>query len=182
MHVPLAIHAPDAAEGQRVTDNVSTRRLFHTILDAAGIAPPLDDADPNANVAGLSLLHASEGSADAEQGIAFSEAFPPSTFLNVLEHRSPAVVERLRLRQVRRAIYEGDHKLVLAESGIEALFDVADDPAETHDLAADQPALGAKLTEQINHFVQGINQPTDSRTAEVDAQIVEQLRALGYVE
>ncbi len=182
VHVPLVIHAPDAAEGQHVIENVSTRRLFHTILDAAHIAPPLDNADPNANVAELSLLNALDGKADAEQGIAFSEAFPPSTFLNVLEHRSPAVVERLRLRQVRRAIYAGDHKLVLAESGVEALFDVADDPAETRDLAADQPNVSAALADQIDAFVQGINQPTDSRTAEVDAQIVEQLRALGYVE
>ncbi len=182
VHVPLVIRAPDAAAGRRVTGNVSTRRLFHTILDAAGITPPLDDADPNANVAGLSLLNALDGKADAEQGIAFSEAFPPSTFLNVLEHRSPAVVELLRLRQVRRAIYEGDHKLVLAESGVEALFDVADDPAETHDLAADQPAVSAALADQIDAFVQGISQPLDTRTAEVDAQIVEQLRALGYVE
>ncbi len=70
---------------------------------------------------------------------------------------------------------------MLAESGIEALFDVADDPAETRDLAADQPALGAALAEKINSFVSNVGK-VKSRTAEVDAQIVEQLRALGYVE
>ncbi len=181
VHVPLVIHAPDAAAGKRISGNVSTRRLFHTILDAAKIAPPLDDADPNANVAGLSLLNALEGKADVENGIAFSEAFPPSMFLNVLAHRSPAVIERLRLRQVRRAIYEGDHKLVMAESGVEALFDIADDPAETRDLAAEQPDESAALAEKISAFVAGIGQ-VEQRTAEVDEQIVEQLRALGYVE
>ena len=86
VHVPLVIHAPDYEAGKRVTRNVSTRRLFHTILDMAGIAPPLDEADPNANVAGLSLINALNGATDVEGGLAFSEAFPPRTFLNV--HRT----------------------------------------------------------------------------------------------
>ncbi len=94
VHVPLIIHAPQFGydAGQRVRQNISTRRLFHTILDVAGIAPPLDERDPNADVARLSLINP-----DGEQGIAFSEAFPPHTFLQVLEHRRPRVVERLRL-------------------------------------------------------------------------------------
>ncbi|MFN8561371.1 MAG: sulfatase-like hydrolase/transferase [Anaerolineae bacterium] len=140
VHVPLAIHAPGYPEGGRAPHNVSTRRLFHTILDMAGIQPPLDESDPNADVRRLSLINAVNGAPDSEGGLAFSEAFPPSTFLNVLEHRSPAVIERLRLWQVRRAVYDGDHKLVAAENAVEGLFDLAHDPAETRDVAADQPA------------------------------------------
>ncbi|MEO8395587.1 MAG: sulfatase [Chloroflexota bacterium] len=182
VHVPLIIRAPGYPSGKRVSDNVSTRRLFHTILDMAGMTPPLDESDPNADVAGLSLRRASSGSADSEGDVAFSEAFPPSTFLNVLEHRSPAVVERMRLRQVRRAIYDGDQKLILRENAVENLFNVADDPAEIHDLSASQPAKIADLERKINTFVQTMRQPPDVRTAEADEKVVEQLRALGYIE
>ncbi|MCC6801382.1 MAG: sulfatase [Anaerolineae bacterium] len=182
IHVPLAIHAPGYPEGGRAARNVSTRRIFHTILDMAGIQPPLDEADPNADVKRLSLVNAINGAADSEGGLAFSEAFPPSTFLHVLEHRSPAVIERLRLRQVRRAVYDGDHKLVAAENAVEGLFDVGRDPAETRDVAADEPGAAAALAGKISAFVETITQPNDARTAEADAKVVEQRRALGYVE
>ena len=182
VHVPLIIRAPGYPSGKQVSGNVSTRRLFHTILDMAGMRTPLDESDPNTDVAGLSLSKAVNGSADSEGGMAFSEAFPPSTFLNVLEHRSPAVVERMRLRQVRRALYDGDHKLIMRENQVETLFNVADDPAETNDLAADQPTQIATLERKISAFVQTMGQPPDVRSAEADEKVVEQLRALGYIE
>ncbi len=181
VHVPLAIHLPDGGAG-RVASGVSTRRLFHTILDLAGIAAPLDERDPNADVAGLSLLNLIDDAADREGGVAFSEAFPPSTFLNVIQHRSPALVERLRLRQVRRAVYDGDMKLIMRENTVENLFDVASDPAETRDLAAAQPAQRAALERKLNTFVQTTRQPASYRTPDMDAQVEEQLRALGYIE
>ena len=182
VHVPLIIRAPNYPAGKRVSGNVSTRRLFHTILDMAGMTTPLDESDPNADVVALSLSKAVSGAADSEGGMAFSEAFPPSTFLNVLEHRSPAVVERMRLRQVRRAIYDGDQKLIMRETQVESLFNVAADPAETHNLLADQPGQIEALERKINSFVQTMGQPADVRTAEADEKVVEQLRALGYIE
>ncbi len=181
VHVPLAIHLPGYGAG-RVPENVSTRRLFHMILDVAGLVPPLDEHDPNADVAGLSLVNALEGSPDREGGLAFSEAFPPSMFLHVLEHRSPALIERLRLRQVRRALYDGDWKLILRENAVENLFDVADDPAETRDLSTARPAEIGALERKAAAFMQTMQHPTDPRTAEVDEKVVEQLRALGYIE
>ena len=183
VHVPLIIRAPNYPSGKRVSGNVSTRRLFHTILDMAGMTTPLDESDPNADVAGsVAEQGDSTERADSEGGMAFSEAFPPSTFLNVLEHRSPAVVERMRLRQVRRALYDGDQKLIMRENQVENLFNVADDPAEIDDLAADQPAQIATLERKINAFVQKMGQPPDVRSAEADEKVVEQLRALGYIE
>jgi len=57
VHVPLAIHDPDGQRrGTRIDANVSTRRIFHTILGRAGVTPPLDDADPNADIARLTLM------------------------------------------------------------------------------------------------------------------------------
>ena len=50
VHVPLIIRAPNYPSGRRVSGNVSTRRMFHTMLDMAGMTPPLAESDPNADV------------------------------------------------------------------------------------------------------------------------------------
>ncbi len=65
IHVPLIVRYPDQyPAGKRVGTNVSTRRIFHTALDAAGVKPPLDEADPNADVANLTLHTATNGRPD----------------------------------------------------------------------------------------------------------------------
>lgn len=183
VHVPLAVHIPDMTEGQRVAANVSTRRLFHTVLDLAGVETPLDARDPNANVAGLSLVNLLQDGHghDAEKGIAFSEAFPPSTFLHVLEHRSPAVIDRLRLRFARRAIYSGDHKLVADGDHVEGLFNVAQDPTESQDLQGQQAPQAADLLRQVEAFSGGQARQS-AEQQEVSEEVVENLRALGYIE
>ncbi len=187
VHVPLAIHIPDMTRGAQVRSSVSTRRLFHTILDLTGSTPPLDAADPNADVRGLSLVNLLTGDSDRETA-AFSEAVPVQTFMHVLEHRSPAVIERLRLRETRRAVYEGDHKLILRGDQVEAVFNIAHDPAEVHNLAGDA-ALAPLITlieQRLAAFVTNQTAPesaaADTRAQEVDAKAVEHLRALGYIE
>ncbi len=186
VHVPLIIRDPNGVfpAGKRVTTNVSTRRIFHTVLELAGIQPPLDEADPNADVAGLSLARALNGRPDTERGVAFSEAFPPSTFLSVLEHRNPPVIERLRLRLVRRGVYEGTHKLTMAHNQIEALYDTEHDPTETRNLAPAKPDLALHLQAKIAQFVQTseLQRPGANGFGEMDESVVDNLRALGYIE
>jgi len=185
VHVPLVIHYPERFPvGKRVKTNVSTRRIFHTVLDMTGIKPPLDEADPNANVAELSLLRATNGAKDTEGGLVFSEAFPPTTFLNVIEHRNPALIEKLHLRQVRRGVYDGSHKLTVVHDRVEALYDVASDPAETRDVSGGQAALVADLQDKLNNFVKVTereNGDSDS-FGDVDDSILDNLKALGYIE
>lgn len=185
VHVPMALHIPDMTEGQRVAANISTRRVFHTLLDLAGVTdPPLDAHDPNANVIGLSLVNLlRDGSGhDQEVGVAFSEAYPPSTFLNVLEHRSPTVIDRLRLRFARRAIYSGDHKLVVDSGQVEGLFDVAADPTEARDLQTEQSAEAVALLHQVEAFTSLQANPPTVDEGEVSGEVVEHLRALGYID
>lgn len=185
VHVPLVIHYPARFPlGKRIATNVSTRRIFHTILDIAGIKPPLDEADPNANVSGLSLAMAVNGKPDAEDGIAFAEAFPPTTFLSVLEHRNPALIERLSLTQVRRGIYDGANKLTVAGNRVEGLFDVSADPAETRDLAGNQPQLVTDMQRRISAFVTSAERYRAGGEAfgAISDGVVENLRALGYIE
>lgn len=184
VHVPLVIHHPDYSGASSVETNVSTRRLFHTILDAAGVEPPLDRADPNADVARLSLLPLLDGAADGEGGIAFSEAFAPLTYVHLLERRSPALLERLGLRETRRAVYQGDYKLVLRGDQVAACYDVAADPDELHDIRAAESERIADMRARVEAFVRvaELSRADSPRTVPVSAEVVEHLRALGYIE
>jgi arylsulfatase A-like enzyme len=167
-----------------VQTNVSTRRIFHTALDLTGIQPPLDEADPNADTAGLSLLRATNGRPDPEGGIAFAEAFPPTTFLSVIEHRNPPLIERLRLRFVRRGVYDGPHKLTMVHDQVEELFDTVADPTEVRDLATSQPDLTQRLQARLAQFVQSSATHSNGTNGfgEMDESIIQNLRDLGYIE
>jgi arylsulfatase A-like enzyme len=185
VHVPLVLHYPDHfPAGARIPTNISTRRLFHTVLHAAGIRPPLDEADPNADVAHLTLEHVANAAPDAEGGLAFAEAIPPEIFLGVIQHRQPALVNRLLLNQVRRAAYQGDFKLAVVGERVEGLFDLTSDPAENSDSAGQHSQTTAEMKHKLAAFVT----TAESRRAEaalyapVDEGVVDQLRALGYIE
>lgn len=185
VHVPLVIHYPQRfPQGRRVPTNVSTRRIFHTVLDVAGIKPPLDEADPNADVRGLTLAQAANGQRDTEGSVAFAEAFPPLTFLNVLEHRNPQAIHRLSLTQVRRGIYDGGHKLAVVADRVEGLFDLASDPAETRDVAHTLPERVSQMQQKIGAFVAtALRYRADgSAFSGISDTVVENLRALGYID
>lgn len=185
VHVPLAISYPAAfPQGKRITNNVSTRRVFHTVLDAVGIAPPIDEADPNANTAGLTLARSLNGTQDADGGRAFSEAVPPQTFLSVLEHHAPHLIEERRLRHIRRGVYEGDHKLALVGADVEAMYNVADDPSEQHDIAAHANGHTDPLRDAVAAMVAEAERYRAGGAAytDVDDSVKDHLRALGYIE
>lgn len=185
VHVPLIIHYPEHfPAAKRVTTNVSTRRLFHTILDIADIKPPLAEDDPNANVAGLSLISSLNGRPDTERGVAYAEAYPPQNLLHIMKSRRPELVEKLYLNQVRRGVYEGDHKLALVGEHVESLFDVANDPAEAYDVASEHPLVVDNLTQKMQHFVTEIQkQRVGTLNHEsMSDEVIDNLRALGYFE
>lgn len=185
IHVPLIIRGERFAPGASEEGNVSTRRLFHTVLDLAGVRPPLPEHDPDANIAGLSLVGGTNPS-DPDGGIALSEAFPVLTFLHVLEHRNPSVIERMMLREVRRGVYAGTYKLILRGECEEALYDVAVDPAEERNLVLNQPdrvqALRkAALQALASGGVDAVEAAAGAYEKD-DARVIEHLRALGYID
>lgn len=187
VHVPLLVYGEGFPAGERIGTNISTRRIFHTILEQAGITPPLDEADPNANVRGLSLLRAVERDARSpEHDIAFSEAVPPETFLHVLSRRNPASIERLRLTLTRRGVYEGDNKLtVIGANELEALYDVAADPTELRDASGEKPAQTRALQQKMAAFIAAMDGESGGDGGgfgEVAPEVAEQLRALGYID
>lgn len=185
VHVPMIIRYPERfPAGKHVTTNVSTRRIFHTVLDVTETEPPLADDDPNANIKGLSLISSLNGRPDTERGIAYAEAYPPMTLLNILKPRKPELVEKLKLTQVRRGVYDGDHKLALVGNKVENLFNIADDPAEEDDIAKNEPERVGILQTKLTDFVQdSISLRSDNvNNGDVSDDVIDNLRALGYIE
>lgn len=172
VHVPLLIHYPARfSGGQRVVNNISTRRLFHTILEIAGVA---EDE--------LSLSSVMGGGGDVEANSTFSEAIPPQTMVNLLKRRQPEWIERFGLNHTRRAIYADDLKLVTIGEQIEGVFNVAHDPAETVNIAH-QHDVG-KLQTQLETFVQETSdlQVELKHIGMITDDMMANLRSLGYVD
>lgn len=185
VHVPLIVHYPATfPQGKRVKNNVSTRRIFHTVLDTAGVKLPVDERHPNANVSGLSLARATNCKPDTENNIAFAEAYPPQTFLNVLKYRSPHLIEEMNLRDVRRGVYHGEHKLAVVGTQIEGLFDISADPKEQNDVTAQHAETATTMQSSINEFVQTAESLREGAVLQttISDDMAANMRALGYME
>lgn len=142
MHVPLLILGPGVTPGVRDAP-VSTRRVFHTLLDWAGVQAP------------LSLRQAAPE-------VVVGEAMKP-----FLEYGwQPQVMT-----------VDGRHKSILA--GRVEIYDVAADPGETRDLAADdrhRPEVPPALRDYP------VPSPAASRPPEnLDENARRSLASLGYV-
>jgi arylsulfatase A-like enzyme len=178
VHVPLIVRHPDGwPRSARISGHVSTRRLFHTALEAAGVGVP--------NAAPLSLSHSLAPANDPEGGTTMSEAFPPTTFLNVLQRRTPALIGTLGLNYARRAITTPQHKLLTIDDQIEALYDLRTDAQEQHNIAPTHNAIARDLQRRLNTLVvqaSANHAPDDQADGAVSATVEEHLRALGYME
>ncbi|NEP84939.1 MAG: sulfatase-like hydrolase/transferase [Okeania sp. SIO3B3] len=131
VHVPLIIKfAEGRAVGKRITETVSTRRLFHTALHAAQI-PFLDEtaSRPAVEVKPFSLSQTVKGR-DPEQGVVFSEAYPPANLLNMMKKRNPELVAQFHCDISRRAVYQRAHKLARIDGVQDELFVLDSDPGE----------------------------------------------------
>ena len=84
----------------------------------------------------------------------------------------------------RYAIFDGDYKLVSTAKGAQ-LFDVADDPGESRDLAAAEPERAAAMKASLDALLRSLPRPTvdhDRSVEPVDEDTRRALKELGYVE
>lgn len=187
VQVPLIIRYPEQfPAGKRLLNTVSTRRLFQTVVEITGLPSPLTPLPQgeggNANM--LSLSSVAQGGTDVENNIAMAEAFPPLTFLNVIQHRNPALIPRLNLRGVRRALYEGSRKLAVVDQQVEGLYDIEGDASEVNNLAGEASAPISTMQRQLATLVSKaeVQRAATSTAGAVDESVVDHLRALGYIE
>lgn len=185
VHVPLLIHYPARyPQSRRITTTVSTRRIFHTLLEAAGVPYAPNAGSNGSGPSGLSLARSLNGKPDPEAGLVFSEAFPPDNLLSILNTRRPDTVERMRLSQIRRGVYNGQHKLAMVGDAVEGLFDVADDPAEIQNRASADLTRVDELKTRLEHFKleSSAHRAVAGLNGSLSPEAVENLRALGYME
>lgn len=192
VRVPLIVRYPRCyPEGKRVSTPVSTRRIFHTVLEAAGVYPVGNSAGEiqgaPVDVKGLSLSRALEGP-DPEAGIVFAEAYTPETLIALMENEDREAIETFRCRLMRRAAYRGNHKLITVGDEADELFDVINDPDELDNLISEKPEVIAELNELLAAFLaeaetrRPANWEASQLCLDEDEELLERLRGLGYIE
>ncbi len=178
VHVPLIMHWPGKIDANTsVEEPVSTRRVYHTMLNAAG----LNDRKS------LSLLNVLAGN-DVENGTAYSEIYPPLNFIDVLKTRHPELIDKFRCLAMRRSVVRDGFKLIDVDDRQDELFDLAIDPEELTDILPDNPPQVTAMHSDLLAFVENVEEQQTAvnamgSTFEVqDERLLQQLRGLGYIE
>jgi arylsulfatase A-like enzyme len=160
LHVPLVLRFPGRIpEGRRVTTRVRTLDLMPTVLALLGVPAP-------AGLQGESLVPLI-GGGTAGPAAAISE------YSNARLHRTFESVREGRLAYI-------------ADGPAEQLFDLATDPGEQTNLAAERPQAVEAMRTELARWHEA-SAPLAARLGPAgavapDAATARQLRALGYVE
>ena len=135
LRTPVMLRWPGHVRPGRYDDLVSTIDLAPTILQATGQTPPRE-------MPGLSLLEAAAGKGKLPRDVVFGEIFV-NTAVDV---DTPA------LNLTHRWVRSGDWKLIsFEEQPVHAeLYNVAKDPFENQNLAAEHPETVKELEGRIN--------------------------------
>ena len=123
--IPFLIRWPAGGigGGSAVAENAAYIDLMPTLLDLCGVPVPANRAFHGASLAGL----------------ARGEAAGPEWAARVLVTDTQRVPRPIKWR--RSCVMRGDWRLINGE----ALYDLADDPGQQHDVAADHPGVVAEL-------------------------------------
>ncbi len=155
LQVPLLVSGPDIAPGQDDRP-VQLADVAHWIVDWTGVQPL-----PGERSSSDLLVSELYGSRLRDLGNAhYGERF----------------------NRVRRAFRRGDRKLILGSDGSMEAYDLAQDPQELHDLSDQDWAQ--QLAEEAREWIRLHEEGTrpEPRQAEMDREVEERLRGLGYLE
>lgn len=193
VHVPLLMHWPEKLPPRRVSMPVSTRRVFHTLLDASGELPDLPALNPT-EIHGLSLMQTIYGR-DPERATAVSEIYPPLNFVKAIERRQANLLAAYRCLALRRAVVWAEepmeaetavHKLIAIDHTPDELFALAEDPLELHNVSGERPSHAATLFQELTRITNLLERQQTSlragRAIELDETLAQRLRGLGYIE
>jgi arylsulfatase A-like enzyme len=177
--VPLVVRYPARIPaGARVATPVSTLSVAATVVDLAGL-PAL----PSFQTGSLAPL-VTDPSRTA--GPILSELHP---MLMDGAHDTGSGDPLMQTDRRYRVFRDGSLKLVETSKGDRWLFDLAADPAETRDLAAERPADLARVTARLGEVTVALDLPAldrpllaEGEKPAVDDATRERLQALGYVE
>jgi arylsulfatase A-like enzyme len=175
--VPLIVRDPseNLSRGTTVERTVSTRRIFHTALTAAGLARTNEEA----------LTLAQSAANDPHDEKVFAEGITPQNALTLLQRRRPMVVTSHMLDRPRYAVWGGPYKLVQTGEERLELYNTFDDPGEYTNLRDHLPDLVASMKATLNAY-RHRSEPVESAIVNIDfdddPEINRRLRDLGYIE
>jgi arylsulfatase A-like enzyme len=157
LRVPLILFGPGIPKGVRATCEVGHRDLLPTLLPLLGITPPSELKGRNLLDLGKDVL---EQGCESVPLIAESTGYGPE---------SKAVTWRQR-------------KLITRADGIRLLYDLAGDPQEQVDQAAERPDVVAALEAILERETVPTGLEGETVPMQLDEATKEQLRALGYLD
>jgi arylsulfatase A-like enzyme len=171
--VPLILRIPGRAGGLRITEPVSLLDVFPTVMSILDLPPP-------AGLQGRSLLPLVESPGAA--------ASPRPDFIT-------ARPEPDRVSHIRAPLSAGGLVCAIRLPGIKLieyplasglwhheLFDLTRDPGETTDIAVDAPESVAALHGELGRWRSSTRIDADLPIPDLDPQVEEALRELGYIE
>jgi len=180
LRVPLLLHFPPRVEAGRDRRPAINFDVFPTILDLAGLEVPTATAS-----AARSLL----GPAEQARGRLAEDPVPSRVGVAEVVAAHPDF-DPTPFQRAQRAFTDGSWKYLWRSGGPASLYDLADDPLETRDLASTEPARAQAMARALEEFhrprascrigEEGPG-PAAESPATSDAQR-DRLRALGYLE
>ncbi len=169
LRIPLLLRLPDGrsagASRTRVVENID---LLPTLLDLVAVAPP-------AGLEGRSLVPWL--AREEPGGTALAEVYGREQGGEILSLRTDQYRFVYNPNGVTPQCSPNGSRYPIAS---EQLFDLAADPGETRDLAAELPEVAAELRRELLERY-GPRGPSKPPLRATDKETVERLRALGYV-
>jgi arylsulfatase A-like enzyme len=166
LHVPLWVRWPHGEGGGQIrSDHVGILDIPPTLLEAAGVTVPPGMGGVPLRRGPLPLR--------AVPLLAMADGYP--SLVNLKGDTDPRLVERLR--RAYAVAYQGNFKgIVGLHDGGTQVYDLAEDPEESHDLgpkgAGSEAVVAAQgAAEQIRQVARGL----------VDPSVEERLRSWGYL-
>jgi len=164
--VPLIVAGPGIARGKRVHKSVSLVDLMPTLRDLMAVEC-LNDPQ------GRSLAPLLRGGPEDEAPSHAHYLSSPSGLTRGVD-----------------ALIDGNHKLIAKLDGSTELYDLAEDPGERRNLAAERPDVVLRMRAVLDRIRRGKDErrrrnfalQTEKDRLDVHEQVLEELRELGYVE
>ena len=163
LHVPIVVRYPRGVEaGRKIDTPVQLHDLFPTLLALVGVAPPRGATIEAALLPGI----AGGRGRDPKAPIVGEFAGPPTDFLKVMAEAFPGA-DLSRFDRTLVSFRHGDDTLVWGSDGRHELYRTADDPLETTDLAAKDPARVTALAAEVEAWLHRPSRggPAESRTS-----------------
>lgn len=173
LHVPLGFRWPGRFENAESQNPVQLVDVMPTVLELAGIAQP-DRVDGQS----LAMTLLADPEASPERPV-FTELISSSSECMIHTGASSC-------RLGRFAVQTGNFKLITSEiPRRKRLYDLIEDPEETRDVSRQFPEEVAKHEALLARYLgSSQSQPhtTDHDSPDLDSEMRERLKALGYIE